>query len=152
MRKVDLVVVALAAPLLVGVYENNHLIQQYESHEKSTDYLPELFSKLLKSYEIESITYANGPGSFMAIKISYLFFRTLEIAKGIKLYAASAFEFNQKTPIKAMGKLYFHLKEGAIVIEALKDEEPKPFSVPEYLNEINKEKQTEPNYILPAVS
>ena len=37
-------------------------------------YLPEVFADLLNEYEIKSVTYANGPGSFMAIKMSYLFF------------------------------------------------------------------------------
>ena len=77
MRKVDLIVIALSSPILIGVYENNNLIQTLSSEGRSSDFLPSAFAELLEKYAINSVTYANGPGSFMAIKVTYLFFADL---------------------------------------------------------------------------
>ncbi len=152
MPKVDIVVIALATPILIGVYKDGELFQTLTSEKQSSDYLPEVFAELLKLYEIQSVTYANGPGSFMAIKMSYLFLKSLEIVKGIKLYAALAFEFNDYTPIKALGKLYFHYDNGEILTRPLGDAALKSMSLPKVLELKNFSTLTEPNYILPAVN
>ena len=153
MRKADLIVIALSSPLLIGVYENNILTQTFSSDERSSEFLPSLFAKLLEKYDINSITYANGPGSFMAIKVTYLFLQTLHVTHDIEIFAALGFAFNKQTPIKAMGKLYFHLEDGAIVMKPLTDETrleamklPKMYEKENYLTE------NAPNYILPAVN
>ena len=152
MPKVDIVVIALASPILIGIYEEGQLIESLESQKQSSDYLPEVFDSLMQTYEIETIIYANGPGSFMAIKISYLFLKSLEIIKGIKLYAALAFEFNDYTPIKALGKLYFHYDNGEILTRPLGDAALKSMSLPKVLELKKYSTLTEPNYILPAVN
>jgi len=72
-KKVDILLIALSSPILIGVYENRQLIDSIESKEKSSDVLPLLFDELLKKYEVQNLFYANGPGSFMAIKIAYIF-------------------------------------------------------------------------------
>lgn len=151
MPKVDIVVIALASPILIGVYSDRVLTQTLSSEKQSSDYLPEAFALLLKEYEIENIVYAHGPGSFMAIKMSYLFLKSLEIIQGIKLYAAMAFEFNEYTPIKALGKLYFHYESGEIVTRPLGDVALKLMSLPKVLELKKYSTLTEPNYILPAV-
>jgi hypothetical protein len=152
MPKVDIIVIALSTPILVGVYEGDELSQTYSSDKQSSEYLPEIFSKLMQKHDIASVTYANGPGSFMAIKMSYLFLKSLEIVKGIKLYAALAFEFNDYTPIKALGKLYFHYEDGEILTRPLGDVALKSMSLPKVLELKNFSTLTEPNYILPAVN
>ncbi len=152
MPKVDIIVIALAAPIQVGVYRDGKLEKVFRNEKQASDYLPEVFDILLGAYSIASITYANGPGSFMAIKMSYLFLKTLEIVKGIELLAASAFEFNGFTPIKAMGKLYFHYNNGAIITQPLGDATLAPMELPNVYERQKYSKQTEPNYILPAVS
>ncbi|KIM09114.1 MAG: hypothetical protein KU28_00270 [Sulfurovum sp. PC08-66] len=151
MRSVDVVVVALSTPLLVGIYEEKQLIESIESSEQSSALLPKLFEELLQRYTIDSITYANGPGSFMAIKISYLFLATLEIVKGIQLFGAWAFAFNDASPIKAMGKLYFHPTPNGVVMAPLGSQQPKPFALPLSWESIAKRSDALPNYILPAV-
>ncbi len=78
MPKVDILVLALASPILIGIYKDNELIETLSSDEKSSEYLPTIFTSLLQLWDIQSIIYANGPGSFMAIKMSYLFL-TLKI-------------------------------------------------------------------------
>lgn len=152
MPKVDIIVIALSSPILIGVYEAGVLTKTLESEEMSSDYLPEVFAALMQEFDIETITYANGPGSFMAIKISYLFLKSLEIVKGIKLYAALAFEFNDYTPIKALGKLYFHYENGEILTRPLGDVALKLMSLPKVLELKKYSTLTEPNYILPAVN
>jgi len=152
MPKVDLIVIALSSPILIGVYKENQLIKTYESELQSSEYLPEAFAELLENYEIETVSYANGPGSFMAIKMSYLFLKSLEIVNGVKLYAALAFEFNGYTPIKALGKLYFHYENGEIVTRPLGDVALKSMSLPNVLELHKYSTLTEPNYVLPAVN
>ena len=152
MPKVDIIVIALSTPIIVGVYKEGELSQTFSSEKQSSDYLPEIFSQLLKEYDIQTVTYANGPGSFMAIKMSYLFLKSLEIVQGIKLYAALAFEFNDYSPIKALGKLYFHYEKGEIITRPLGDVALKLMSLPKVLELKNYSTLTEPNYILPAVN
>ncbi|MBX7491363.1 hypothetical protein K4G58_07830 [Helicobacter sp. Faydin-H64] len=67
-----------------------------------------LFVELEKhGVEFDTLYFVRGPGSFMALKLLYLFAKTLEIAKGIKLFATHAFHFNASSPIKAYGNCYF---------------------------------------------
>ncbi len=106
-KKVDIVVIALSSPILIGVYKDNKLIDSVETDEKSSEALPLIFEDLLAKYEIKNLFYANGPGSFMAIKVSYIFLKSLSILNNVPLYARDAFYFNKNQPIKAIAKLYF---------------------------------------------
>jgi len=106
-KNVDVLLITLSSPILIGIYEDQKLIETVESSEKSSDVLPLLFQELLKKYTIKNFFYANGPGSFMAIKVAYIFLKSLSVLKGIPLYARDAFYFNENQPIKAIGKLCF---------------------------------------------
>ena len=68
LKKVDIVLVALSSPILVGIYEDKKLIDSITTDEKSSEVLPIIFKDLLDKYDIQNLFYANGPGSFMAIK------------------------------------------------------------------------------------
>jgi hypothetical protein len=146
---VDVVAIVISKPLKVGIYQNNKLIETIEKDGLTSDILPIIFDEILKKYEINSIIYSKGPGSFMAIKLSYVFFKTLQIAKNIKFLAADGFYFNKNQPIKAVGKSYFVKKEGIISIEKnLKEGE---FFLPEVLNKKDFSEDTAPLYVLNAV-
>ncbi|HUH42137.1 MAG TPA: hypothetical protein VLZ29_03395 [Sulfurimonas sp.] len=106
-KSVEVVFVTLSSPILIGIYENAKLIKTISSEEKSSEILPIIFSEISKQYSVKSLFYANGPGSFMAIKIAYIFLKSMSILKNIPLYATDAFYFNENQPIKAIGKLYF---------------------------------------------
>jgi tRNA A37 threonylcarbamoyladenosine modification protein TsaB len=135
MRKcVDLVFITISSPIKIGVYENKILIQTITSDEKSSDVLPKIFSELDKKYEIKTLIYANGPGSFMAIKIAYIFLRTLSILKNIPLYATDAFYFNENQPIKAIGKLFFVKISSEIVTQKLETAPEASFELPSVLD------------------
>jgi len=146
---VDVVVIPISKPLLIGVYENNNLIKTIKKDGLTSDILPEIFDELLKKYEIKNIIYAKGPGSYMSIKLSFIFLKTLEIAKNINFLAADGFYFNNNSPIKAVGNSFFVKKEGIITLS--KNEKEGEFFLPKKLNFADFSKDTSPLYVLSPV-
>lgn len=147
----DLVVIALTSPIIVGVYKDRELIETIKSEERSSEVLPGLFKNLMERYAIEHIVYAKGPGSFMAIKVSYIFLRTLCIVKNISLLATDAFYFNNNAPIKAVGKLYFVKNRDAIETETLTVAPIMEFTLPQQLKLEDFSEETAPFYGIGAV-
>ena len=115
-------------------YEDKKLIDTIVSSEKSSDILPIIFKKLLKEYSVTSLYYANGPGSFMAIKVAYIFLKSLSVLKKIPLYATDAFKFNNNEPIKAIGKLCFVKISSEIKTQKLETVPETKFSLPNVLD------------------
>ena len=91
---------------MLGIYEGEKLIKSYESEEKADEFVPKILQILLKEFEFSRLIYANGPGSFMGIKISYVSLKTLSLVKNIPLFAVSAFELNGFKPISANKNLW----------------------------------------------
>lgn len=150
-KEVSLIFVTLSSPIMIGVYEEGRLIDTYTSEEKSSDILPLLVEELMQKYEIKALYYANGPGSFMAIKVAYIFLKTLSIARELPLYAVDAFYFNNNQPIKAIGKLYF-VKVASEIQTQKFDEKPEgSFELPERLIENDFNTDTAPLYSIGAV-
>jgi hypothetical protein len=152
--KIDLLVLSITSPILIGLYENEKLVKDFSYDGKTSDILPLAFEQLTCEYDINAIFYVNGPGSFMAIKISYIFLKTFCITNDIELFATSGFTFNQNSPIKALGKKYFfNNKDGKISLNNL-DEDTKiyPFELPKKLEKEVFSTNNEPNYNLPAVN
>ena len=150
-KKVDILLIALSSPNLIGVYENRQLIDSIESKEKSSDVLPLLFDELLKKYEVQNLFYANGPGSFMAIKIAYIFLKSISILKNIPLFARDAFYFNNNQPIKAIGKLYFVKISSEIKTQKLETVPEMTFSLVDVLKYNEFSKIATPLYEIGAV-
>lgn len=148
----DVVVISIANPILIGLYKNSKLIQVYEKVGQSSDIIPLVFEEILKSYDIKRIFYVNAPGSYMAIKVAYVFLKTIALTKEIELFASSGFYFNENSPIKALGKKYFINDSGEIKIEFIpEDTAIKPFQLPEQLDESIFSNENLPEYNLPAV-
>ncbi len=147
----DVVVIALSSPLLIGIYKDNVLIRTASSSEQSSEALPLLFKHLLEEYEIGNIIYAKGPGSFMAIKIAYIFLKTLCQVKNIRLLATDAFYFNENSPIKAVGKLYFVKTSEAIITRVFNEMPSMSFNLPNNLNLKDFSEDTAPFYGISAV-
>jgi len=145
-KKVDILLIALSSPIKIGIYENSKLIESIESAEKSSDVLPILYKSIFDKYDVEKLLYTNGPGSFMAIKVAYIFLKSLSILKKTPLYAISAFYFNENNPIKAMGKLYF-VKIG-LEIQTKKFESTieNKFTLPNSIRDIEFSTKSEPFY------
>ena len=149
---IEVLVISISNPLLIGIYENKQLIKEHKLEGKTSDLLPSLFEKILKEYDFQRINYVNSPGSYMAIKVAYIFLKTISISKNIELMACNGFEFNQNSPIKALGKKYFKQDENGIKVEFLeKDDILRDFKLPKNIDKINFNKQTLPIYNLPAV-
>jgi len=148
----EVIVISISNPLLIGIYENKQLIKEYKLEGKTSDLLPSLFKKILKEFDIKRINYVNSPGSYMAIKVAYIFLKTISITKNIELLACNGFEFNQNSPIKALGKKYFKQIKNEIKVDFLeKDDIIRDFKLPKNIDKINFNKQTLPIYNLPAV-
>lgn len=117
--------------------------------EKTSEVLPQIFSEILKKYEINSIYFVNGPGSYMSIKLVYIFLKTLSIIKSIPIFATDGFYFTNSA-IKALGNRYFIKKDNIIEIVKLKDI-VTDFNLPDNLDKAQFTNNIEPLYILDAV-
>ena len=152
---IKVVVISISHPILLGLYEEDKLIKKISEEGKTSDILPSLFEKILSDYKIKEIFYVNGPGSYMAIKIAYIFLKTISIVNGIKLYSVSGFDFNNNSPIKALGKKYFFRQlidgKNKIVIKSLDDIKIEDFILPSSLEKMEYSEHILPEYNLPAV-
>ncbi len=151
---IKVLVISIANPILVGIYIDDKLVETIKEDGKTSDVLPMIFKIILNKYDIEEILYVNGPGSFMAIKVAYIFLKTLCITNNIVLKASDGFNFNNNSPIKALAKKYFFKDEnGKIELKLLeKDTIIEDFSLPNILNLNNFSEDSLPNYNLPAVN
>jgi len=147
----DALVIALTSPILVGIYKNGDLVEEIRSEGMSSDVLAEIFDSLLQRYTLSNLIYAKGPGSFMGIKVTYLFLKTLSITKKIPLLATDAFFFNQNSPIKAVGKLYFVKNRTTIELEPLVSPEVIAFTLPKNIDLEKFDSDNLPYYGIDAV-
>jgi hypothetical protein len=149
---VDILVISIATPIKIGIYKDDKLIEEIEKEGMTSDILPLIFKELLQKYEVKTIIYVNTPGSYMAIKVAYVFLKTICITKNIELKAASGFLFNENSPIKALGKKYFFNKNDKIIIDFLEEKSIiANFKLPKSLDRANFSSDTLPIYNLPAV-
>ena len=150
-KSVDILFITLSSPIYIGIYENNKLIDSVVSQKKSSDILPQLFNEFSQKYEIKKLFYANGPGSFMAIKVAYIFLKSMSILKKLPLFATDAFYFNKKQPIKAIGKLFFVKVSSEIKTQKLEMAPNSSFKLPDvlYYNEFTN--MSAPQYGIGAV-
>ena len=145
---IDVVAIVISKPLKIGLYKNKKLFKEIAKDGLTSEILPEIFDEILKNYKINSIIYSKGPGSFMAIKLSYIFFKTLQITNDIKLFGVNGFYFNNNKPIKAVGNSFFVKKEDIITLE--KDKKEGEFFLPKTLK-FDEFEDDEPLYVIKAV-
>ncbi len=155
MKKVSLkyqvVIVSIASPLLIGIYEDGVLLKEIKSNEKTSEILLKILMETSEKYPLSRFIYTSGPGSYMAIKLTYITLRSLEILKEIKFEACDAFSLNQNNPIKAMGKLYFIKENNTIITKKIDEAVEQRFELPSMLSEVHILTDNKPMYILPAV-
>jgi hypothetical protein len=156
LKSIDVVLLSIATPVKVGIYYNNKLIEEISMDGKSSDVLEPIFKKIFYDYSdvysVNSISYINTPGSFMAIKMSYIFLKTLSVTYDIKLKAVDGFYFNNGKPIKAIGNRYFIKDKNKIILDKIaKDEDGMNFELPEIINLDDFSDDIEPDYVLPSV-
>jgi len=149
---VNILVISIATPIKIGIYKDDKLVEEIEKEGMTSDILPLIFKELLQKHEVKTIIYVNTPGSYMAIKVAYVFLKTICIAKNIELKAASGFLFNENSPIKALGKKYFFNKDDKIIIDFLEEKSIiANFKLPKSLDREKFSSDTLPIYNLPAV-
>ena len=146
---IDIVIISISKPLKIGLYKDNELFEEIETNHMMSDFLPKFFDEILKKYEINNIIYVNGPGSYMAIKLAYIFLKTLQITKNINILASDGFYFNQNKPIKAIGNKYFYKENGKIILK--ESDKAGEFNLPKVVNLSDFSNDIEPIYILNAV-
>ena len=146
-----ILIISIASPLLIGVYKDGKLIESIESELKTSEVLLKILSELSEKYDYKHMLYTNGPGSYMAIKLTYITLRSLEILKGISFEGCNAFDLNGQNPIKAMGKLYFIKEKETIITKKFDEVIEQRFKLPSMLSEVTILNDNKPLYILPAV-
>lgn len=139
---------ALASPIQLGLYKDDMLFKRYESDEKASEFLPVILEQILAEFSLKRLIYANGPGSFMGIKISFISLKTLSIVLNLPLFAVSAFELNDYAPIRANNALCFVYNKGQIALQKAVAGE---FALPKNLKGLNLSSDNAPFYFLDAV-
>ena len=150
-KEVDVLLIALTSPIKIGIYEENQIIETIENSGKSSDVLPIIYDEIFKKYKVQNLFYANGPGSFMAIKVAYIFLKSLSILKKVPLFATDAFYFNKNQPIKAIGKLHFVKVASEIKTQKLETVPEASFALPDELDYNEFTTNTTPLYMIGAV-
>ena len=147
----EVVVISIANPILIGIYDNNILKETIRRDGKTSDILPDIFKELQLNINITKIIYVNGPGSYMAIKVAYIFLKTYCIVKDIGFYAVDGFAFNKNSPIKALGKKYFFKNNDEVIIDFLDEHTVEEFKLLDDISNLQLSSKTLPNYHLPFV-
>ncbi len=149
--KYTILINTIANPLQLGLYGDNQKISAITIEGQTSESLLQAIEKWLNSYTIEKCIYVSGPGSYMAIKLTYLMLRTLEMVRGIPFFGISAFELNGGKPVKAMGNLYFTKEKETIMTKKFDEKVTQEFWLPDNLSALSLDRENRPHYILPAV-
>jgi len=146
-----LLIISISSPLKLGVYADNLLIEEIESSKKTSDILMVLIKDIIDRYDISSIIYSHGPGSYMSIKLTYIILKSIEIIRGIPLFGCSAFLLNGEKPIKAIGNLYFIKEKETIITKRFDRPIVQEFELPKDISDLDVVSGSIPDYQLPAV-
>ncbi|MBT8343450.1 MAG: hypothetical protein KJO45_01915 [Sulfurovum sp.] len=150
-KRYELLIISISSPLLLGVYEEGILIDTLSSELQTSEILLPLIKECLEKYDISAIIYTRGPGSYMAIKLTYIMLKTIEIIQGIKCVGCSGFALNGGEPIKAIGNLYFIKEKETIITKKYEQPVNVKFTLPQSIQDLELDEESTPDYILPAV-
>jgi len=143
----SLLIISIASPLLIGVYENDLLIKTISSEKKTSEILLPVMMECLEAYDISKIIYTRGPGSYMAIKLTYIMLKTIEITRNIPCFGCSGFTLNGNQP----GNLYFIKEKETIITKKYEQPVKASFALPQSIHDLKLDEESTPEYILPAV-
>jgi hypothetical protein len=149
---VTFIVIAVYGPIKIGIYKDDLLIDSRCNSGKTSEALPSFFYSLFEKYNPQKIVYANGPGSFTSIKLSYIFLKSIAIVKNIELFSVDSFYFCNNKPIKAIANSCFIKENDKIIIQKIE----KPFvetelRLPNNISFSDFSNKTKPLYMLPCV-
>lgn len=151
LHKYELLIIAISTPLLIGVYKDKVLVETVSSEKKTSEVLLPLLNGYMERYALTSIIYTRGPGSYMAIKLTYITLKTIEILRGIKCLGCSGFALNNGAPIKAIGNLYFTKEKETIITKKIEQPVETAFTLPQSIHDLPLDEESTPEYIIPAV-
>ena len=151
MPSYTLVIIPISTPFLVGLYKDNVLIDTFSSTLKTSEILLPILLEYIEKYPIAKIIYTRGPGSYMAIKLTYITLQTIEITRGITCVGCSGFELNGNQPIKAIGNLYFIKEKETIITKKYEEQITMTFALPQSIHDLIIDEESTPDYSLPAV-
>ncbi|MEA1954522.1 MAG: hypothetical protein U9O24_09045 [Campylobacterota bacterium] len=151
LHKYQLLIIAISSPLLIGVYRDALLIESFESEKKTSEILLPLLNQCIKKYDLSNIIYTRGPGSYMAIKLTYIMLKTIETLKGIECLGCSGFSLNGGQPIKAIGNLYFIKEKETIITKKYEQPITVKFTLPQSIHDLELDEESIPDYLIPAV-
>ena len=135
----------------MGVYKDDILIETLSSEKKTSEILLPMITQCLEQHVISKIIYTKGPGSYMAIKLTYIMLKTIEITQSIKCFGCSGFALNGGKPIKAIGNLYFIKEKETIITKKYTQPVNAPFALPQSVHDLEIDEESTPEYSLPAV-
>jgi len=133
------------------VYEDDLLIKTFSSDLKTSEILLPLIMDVLNDYDISEIIYTRGPGSYMAIKLTYIMLKTIELVKNINCVGCSGFALNDGQAIKAIGNLYFIKEKETIITKKFEQPVSVIFTLPQSIQDLEIDEESTPEYSLPAV-
>ena len=136
---------------MIGVYEDGALIDTITSDSKTSEVLLPLLKTCLDTYDISRVIYTRGPGSYMAIKLTYIMLKTIEIIRGIECVGCSGFTLNGGEPIKAIGNLYFIKEKETIITKRYEQPVNVKFTLPQSIQDLELDEESTPDYKIPAV-
>jgi len=151
LHKCQILVVSIAAPILVGIYQNGKLVETVSSEKKTSEILLPIIMDALKRYSVDSIIYTRSPGSYMATKLTYIMLKTVEVVRNIPCYGCSGFTLNDGQPIKAIGNLYFIKEKETIITKKYEQPPLTTFRLPQCIHDLELDEESTPEYLLPAV-
>ncbi len=149
---VTLLLLSVASPIQIGLYDRSgQRIEAFSYEQKASAVLYSAFEAIEGRFEITALAYARGPGSFMGLKLGFVFLRSYAIVKGLPMYAADSFLFNEGAPIGA-SRSRSYVKEGdRISIRRLESPPKSAMALPDRLDWSAMDAPLEPLYIQPAV-
>jgi len=136
---------------MIGVYEDGERIDSIISESKTSEVLLPLLKSCLDKYDISRMIYTRGPGSYMAIKLTYIMLKTIEIMRGIECVGCSGFALNGGDPIKAIGNLYFIKEKETIITKKYEQPVDVNFTLPQSIQDLELDEESTPDYKIPAV-
>jgi tRNA A37 threonylcarbamoyladenosine modification protein TsaB len=137
--------------MLLGVYKDDVLVQSVVLERVASKELPTALKRLFDQYDFSEFIYVNTPGSFMAIKITYVTLKTFSLLMDIPLKAVEGFAFNDNRPIKAIGLLHFVKENGTITTKKFDKAVKQEYSLPQSIHSLQTYANNTPEYEIPAV-
>ncbi|MDR3347856.1 MAG: hypothetical protein LBN32_04505 [Helicobacteraceae bacterium] len=152
MPDVTVLLISAAQPAKLAVYDDRFAcIERLENALPLSEWLYGAMKSIVQRYNVARVAYARGPGSFMGLKLGYLFMRSFSLAARIPFVAASSFDLTSGAPIKAHGKRWFVIKDGAIAIESFETPPADRLLLPDQLDMSMFSGAVLPEYVLNAV-